>query len=172
MPLARLGAISTDCDQALRNALPKVFPESYALLCLWHANKNVQQHCKAKFTSIEAYNKFFQAWQGIVQSPNEAEYTSRLLQFTTTYSAPLEQECVQYIQSTWLCPGRKEALVQAWTNQAPHFGVTVTSRLVILYYISQAYSHISLNYFTNYYIGSKARMHSLSAILLAPRVIS
>jgi hypothetical protein len=52
------GSISTDCDSALRNAISTVFPESVTLLCLWHANKNIQQHCKGKFTSAEAYNEF------------------------------------------------------------------------------------------------------------------
>ena len=42
-----LGAISTDCDQGLRNTTAMVFPESLALLCAWHANKNIQEHCKA-----------------------------------------------------------------------------------------------------------------------------
>jgi hypothetical protein len=75
------GSISTDCDQALRNAISKVFPKSATLLCIWHANKNIQQHCKGKFTSAEAYNDFFQAWQHLVQSPTIPEYQSRLVQF-------------------------------------------------------------------------------------------
>jgi hypothetical protein len=125
-------AISTDCDQALRNTISKVFPGSVALLCLWHANKNVQQHCKAKFTSAEGWNDFYQHWQHIVQAPSLTEYDSRLNQFVTKYSNT-HQECIQYIQSTWLRPGRIEALVQAWTNQTIHFGATVTSRLVYYY---------------------------------------
>jgi hypothetical protein len=55
------GTISTDCDQALRNAILVVFPESRTLLCLWHANKNIQQHCKPKFSTTEAYSEFFEA---------------------------------------------------------------------------------------------------------------
>jgi hypothetical protein len=69
-------AISTDCDQALWNALLAIFPESPALLCIWHANKNVQQYCKAKFTGTEAYKEFFQAWTSIVQSLDIPEYKS------------------------------------------------------------------------------------------------
>jgi hypothetical protein len=126
-------AISTDCDQALRNAISKVFPRSVGLLCIWHANKNVQQHCKGKFTSAEGWTSFFQHWQSIVRSPDPSEYQARLTKFTTKYNTPDHQECVQYIQTTWLRPGRKEALVQAWTNQTIHFGATVTSRLV--YYL-------------------------------------
>ena len=109
----------------------KAFPESGALLCLWHANKNIQQHCKAKFTSAEAYNEFFQAWLGIVRSPNIPEYQSRLNRFLTRYSEPPEAlECAKYVENTWLKPGRAEALVEAWTSQYPHFGITVTSRSV------------------------------------------
>ena len=123
------GTISTDCDQALRNAISKVFPESSTVLCLWYANKNVQQYCKAKFTSAEGYNDFFKAWLSIVQSPTIPEYESRLLQFIIEYSETQEQqECVKYIQDTWLKPGRAESLVQAWTNLCTHFGIRVTSR--------------------------------------------
>ena len=123
------GSISTDCDSALRNAISTIFPESPTLLCLWHANKNIQQHCKPKFTTTEAYNEFFEAWLGIVRSPNIPEYQSRVLQFSAQYSETLEhQECAEYVKNTWLRPGRAESLVQAWTSQYPHFGITVTSR--------------------------------------------
>jgi hypothetical protein len=108
-----------------------IFPESVTLLCLWHANKNIQQHCKGKFNSNDAWNDFFQAWLGIIRSPSIPEYYARLLQFQTEYSeTPEHLECTRYIQSTWLKPGRVESLVQAWTNQYPHFGITVTSRYI------------------------------------------
>ena len=123
------GSISTDCDSALRNAILTVFPESVTLLCLWHANKNIQQHCKGKFTSVEAYNEFFQAWLGIVQSLDIPEYWERLRQFKSKYSDTLERQgCATYVHTTWLKAGRREALVHAWTNKYPHFGTTVTSR--------------------------------------------
>jgi hypothetical protein len=122
-------AISTDCDQALRNAISKVFLYSKTLLCLWHANKNIQQYCKPKFTSKDTYESFFQAWLGIVRSRDISEYYSQLLQFSTEYSdTPEHLACVTYIKNTWLKPGRVESLVQAWTNTHLHFGVTVTSR--------------------------------------------
>jgi hypothetical protein len=125
----RPSVISTDCDQALRNAISLIFPETPTLLCLWHANKNIQQHCKGRFTSNEAYTDFFGAWQRIVRSATIPEYEAQLLQFVTEYSTtPEHLACVQYIQSTWLKPGRRESLIQAWTNQHLHFGVTVTSR--------------------------------------------
>lgn len=126
-------AISTECDQALRNAISKVFPYSATLLCLWHGNKNIQQHYKPNFTSRAAYDNFFQAWLGIVRSATIPVYEAQLLQFVTEYSATPEYlACIQYIQSTWLNPGRVESLVQAWTNNYIHFGITVTSRLVYI----------------------------------------
>jgi hypothetical protein len=125
--------ISTDCDQALRNAIIAVFPDTPLLLCLWHANKNIQQHCKHKFSTAKAYQDFFESWLCIVRSPNISEYYSQLREFSAAYSrTPETQECVEYIKKTWLKEGRKEALVQAWTNRHTHFGVTVTSRLVLL----------------------------------------
>ena len=115
----------------------QVFPYSATLLCLWHANKNVQQYCKPKFDSKDNYEDFFQAWLSIVQSRDIFEYNSRLLQFSTVYSSiPEHHTCVTYIKNTWLRPGRVESLVQAWNNKHLHFGITVNSQLVniILYY--------------------------------------
>jgi hypothetical protein len=122
------------------------------LLCLWHANKNIQQHCKGKFTSVEAYNEFFQAWQGIVQSPNITEYQNELLQFLTEYSdTPEFEECATYVQNTWLKPGREESIVQAWTNKHPHFGATVTSRLVSISGLFQGYFRAISGLFQGYF---------------------
>jgi hypothetical protein len=45
-------SISTDCDQAVQNAISTVFAESPTLLCFWHANKDIQQHCRPKFVEI------------------------------------------------------------------------------------------------------------------------
>ena len=94
------GVISTDYDQALRNTILTVFPDTLSLLCLWHANKNIQQYCKHKFTTTEAYSNFFQLWLRIVESPDIPEYISRLHKFSAAYSGTLEgttletQECV------------------------------------------------------------------------------
>ena len=82
-------AISIDCDQALCNTIALVFPESSALLCAWHANKNVQQHWP-KFSTTEAWEGFFWAWQSILQANSEDEYKDRLLQFSTIYLDDLE----------------------------------------------------------------------------------
>ena len=59
-----LGSISIDCNQALRNAILTVFPESSTLLYIWHTNKKIQQHYKGKFTSVEAYNEKFSCMAG------------------------------------------------------------------------------------------------------------
>ena len=124
-------AIATDYDQALRNAITTVFPESPALLCSWHANKNIQQHCRSNFSTIEAWEAFLKAWQAIVSAPTQEKYEEQLSYFTTTYLCEPTRTCVEYIQNTWLKPGRKESLVAAWVNKHPHFGITITSRYVL-----------------------------------------
>lgn len=118
-------AISTDCDQALRNALSTIFPDSATLLCSWHTNKNIQQHCKG-LLNREDWERFIQAWNGIISSQTEQEYEDRLASFSTAFAQ--YSTCVDYIKRTWLIPDRKRALVHAWTNKYCHFGITVTSR--------------------------------------------
>jgi hypothetical protein len=66
-----------------------IFPESATLLCVWHANKKIQQHCKARFTTSEDYNDFFKAWQEIGQSLDIPDYNSGLLLFLSEYSDTL-----------------------------------------------------------------------------------
>ena len=125
--IVRPSAIAIDCDQALRNAITIVFPESSVLLCAWHVNKNIQQHCKGSFSTTEAWEAFFKAWQGIISAQTQEKYKEQLHNFTTTYIYEPARTCVEYIRNTWLKPGRKESLVAAWVNKYPHFGITVTS---------------------------------------------
>ena len=100
-------------DQALRNAITIVFPESSALLCAWHANKNIQQHCKGSFSTTEAWEAFFKAWQGIVSAETQEKYKEQLHHFTITYSHEPAHTYIEYIRNTWLKPRRKESLVKA-----------------------------------------------------------
>ena len=109
-------AIATDCDQALRNAVSIVFSESPALLCAWHANKNVQQRCKPIFDTTKAWETFQKAWYNIVSSKTIQQYEERLDEFTRTYSNEPARSCVKYIKETWLKPGRKESLKPGLIN--------------------------------------------------------
>ena len=103
--ITRPGIISTDCDQALWNAITTVFPDSSALLCAWHANKNIQQHYKGSFSTIEAWEAFFKAWQGIVSAQTQEKYKEQLHHFTITYLYKLAYTCMEYIRNIWLKPG-------------------------------------------------------------------
>jgi hypothetical protein len=38
-------SIATDTEQALVTAIRRVFPTSKHLLCVWHVNKCVEEHC-------------------------------------------------------------------------------------------------------------------------------
>ena len=110
-----------------------VFPESPALLCAWHANKNIQEHCKPAFSTEEDWEGFLSAWQAIVQSKTEEQYQEEVNSFTEKWRSAYTitkggslRNCVQYIKDTWLLSGRKEALVEAWVNQYTHFGIVTT----------------------------------------------
>ena len=82
------------------------------------------------FLVLLKLGKLFQkAWYSIVSSKTIEQYEERLSEFTRTYSSePLTRSCVEYIKETWLKPGRKESLVEAWVNKYTHFGITITSR--------------------------------------------
>ena len=80
------------------------------MLYAWHINKNIQQHCKGKFDTIEAWETFISTWQGIIQAKTKEEYEEKLLRFLTAYSDS-QSDCIKYIKKTWLIPGQKEALV-------------------------------------------------------------
>ena len=52
---ARLpSVILTDRCLACMNAVATCFPTATSLLCLWHANKAVLQHCQPAFKTAEA----------------------------------------------------------------------------------------------------------------------
>ncbi|KAK1837369.1 mutator-like element, partial [Colletotrichum chrysophilum] len=84
---ARLPAVVlTDRCLACINAVAAIFPSSASLLCLWHANKAVLQHCSSAFdlakartvsasaaakSSAHKREEFYKSWHSIVGSPSE-----------------------------------------------------------------------------------------------------
>jgi hypothetical protein len=77
------------------NAAAIWFSSSKALLCLWHVNKAVLQHCRPFFASkvgqaIEqaegkAWDEFYAFWHSIVASPDEKSFEERLAKFELEY---------------------------------------------------------------------------------------
>lgn len=67
------------------------------------------------------FQAFLISWNGLLASTTEQQYDDRLQEIHTQFPSA----AVSYIESTWLL--WKEKLVAYWTDQSPHFGVTVTS---------------------------------------------
>ena len=147
---ARLpSVISTDRWLACMNAAAACFPTSTSLLCRWHANKAVLQHCRPAFRSsrqavtqeeADAWDEFYRFWHSIMSSSDEETFIERLQKFEGQYATDYLQE-VGYIRTTWLDP-YKEKLVKAWVDQYPHFGNVVTSRVegnILYLYLKEYY---------------------------------
>ncbi|KAK7595651.1 hypothetical protein V3481_002301 [Fusarium oxysporum f. sp. vasinfectum] len=124
--------ILTDRWLAAMNASATCFPFSKALLCLWHVNKAVLQHCRPVFLlgdgdqPEKAWDEFYASWHSIVASPTEAVFQERLANLERKY-AEKYTEAVGYIKTFWLEP-YKERIVKAWVDKHLHFGNIATSR--------------------------------------------
>lgn len=118
------------------SAVATWFPLSKALLCLWHVNKAVLQHCKPAFVlgsgdqghAERTWDEFYAFWHSIVASPTEMIFQERLASFERTY-AEKYTDVIGYIRTTWLDPF-KERIVKAWVDKDLHFGNIATSRQV------------------------------------------
>ena len=104
--------ILTDRCLACMNAVATCFPTATSLLCLWHANKAVLQHCQPAFKTAEAssWDTFYQAWHSIMSSPDEETFKERVQELERNFLPEYLQE-VGYIKTTWLDP-YKEKLVK------------------------------------------------------------
>jgi hypothetical protein len=130
---------------AAMNAVAAWFPSSNALLCLWHVNKAVLEHCKPAFVlgsgdqTESTWDEFYAFWHSIVVSPTEMIFQERLASFERTY-AERYTEAVGYIRNTWLDPF-KEMIVKAWVDKDLHFGNIATSRQVcVMEYVAYSKS--------------------------------
>jgi histone-lysine N-methyltransferase SETD2 len=119
----------TNRDNALQNALAKVFPHSQANLCTWHNNKNITTNCKKHFTSSkskDSWEKFSKLGRNITYSKTKNQYHqnfSDLEGFLATRPAVLE-----HIKNS-IVPV-KEHFEVAWALQHPHLrNLNSTSRV-------------------------------------------
>lgn len=63
--------------------------------------------------NMEDWGKVLDAWNGLVQSPNEKLYEQHLLSFENMFS--LYPLFLKYDQNTWLIP-HKEKFVTTWID--------------------------------------------------------
>jgi len=130
--------VLTDRCLAAMNAATASFPTSKTLLCLWHVNKAVLQHCRPIFvaknsskdaqTEVQLWEAFYASWHSIVASSDEKVFKERLTQFEAEYGANY-LDAVGYVKTYWLEP-YKEMIVKAWVNTYLHFDNVATSRQV------------------------------------------
>lgn len=125
--------VLTDRCLAAMNAAATRFPSSKGLLCTWHVNKAVLQHCRPAFLTEGSqgemrWSEFYTSWHAIVASPTEVIFQERLADFEHKY-AEKYTEAVGYVRTTWLDPF-KEKIVRAWVDKHLHFGNVATSRHV------------------------------------------
>lgn len=130
----------SDNEEALRAACTEVWPAVPQLLCLWHINKNVQDHLQKHFKRVNGpfdpneaerteqvrqRDEFMQAWVSLNYAKTEAQYEERwtaIRQKYRQYGVLIHYiESVQYPQRT--------RVAAAWTSQYRHFGHTTTSKL-------------------------------------------
>ncbi|KAL2885279.1 mutator-like element transposase [Ceratocystis lukuohia] len=143
--------VLTDRCQAILNAVPIHFPSAAALLCLWHANKAVLQHCQPAFglmrnespdsPETKAWGEFYGCWHSIIASPDEETYKTRVEDFRRQYASQHFQE-VGYVLTYWL-NSHKERLVKAWVDKCLHFGNTATSRVEGIHWLIK--SHLGMS---------------------------
>ena len=130
--------VLTDRCLAAMNAAAASFPSSRALLCLWHVNKAVLQHCQPIFAAkngsedaqaeVQVWEEFYAFWHSIVRSPDEETFEVRLAEFEAKYGEEY-LDAVGYVKTYWLEP-YKEMIVKAWVNAYLHFDNVATSRQV------------------------------------------
>ncbi|KAJ9542274.1 hypothetical protein OSB04_028780 [Centaurea solstitialis] len=115
-------AIVTDRELALINACKKVFPTAKRLLCRWHINHNVINHCRPMIQNSQEWSSFYQSWSSLLESPNEEVYKYHL--------AKLQEKLLNYpgvwnyVNGVWLTP-YKEMFVDQYLN----FGNHTTNRV-------------------------------------------
>lgn len=120
------GVILVDKAEAMRKAIDRVFPDWVYLLCIWHANKSVSQHCKGNFGADE-WERFMKDWTKIIYSSTKEEYQDSVEHLQSTWSDE-HLDDVAYIEANWLIPRNRDRIVFAWTNRHLHLGNTATSR--------------------------------------------
>jgi MULE transposase domain len=117
--------IVTDRELALMNSIKLVFPSTKNLICLWHVNKNITANCKKLFNTEQEWENFLELWYILVSSDSLESYNLNLNTLKSRYQN--KHTLINYIVTVWL--PYKEMFIKYWTNDAMHFGSTVTSRV-------------------------------------------
>ena len=90
----------SDNENALRTAFAELWPDVPRLLCLWHVNKNVQDHLQKHFKRLngpfdltdqdkaeqrQKRDQFMAGWAGVNRAKTQVHYEERWAVFTLKY---------------------------------------------------------------------------------------
>jgi hypothetical protein len=119
--------IVTDHEQAVINAIKKVYPNANRILCSWHIWKNIEKNCRKHFKSEEKWETFHSAWKKLRLSPTLKEFEENYAELSKLWNP----ETAAYLISVVL--PLKEHFVAYLIDRHPHFGNHITSRVESLH---------------------------------------
>ena len=95
--------VLTDRCLAAMNAAATWFPSSKGLLCTWHVNKAVLQHCRPVFLASggeveKTWGEFYASWHSIVASPTVTIFQERLAAFERNTQSVIQSHLAIYGQ--------------------------------------------------------------------------
>ncbi|KAI0999282.1 hypothetical protein K3495_g8918 [Podosphaera aphanis] len=126
----------TDREFALLNTLDELFPSSDHILCRWHVNMNVVAKTKRLFKDQETFDRFYDAWNAVMDSESFGIYNSKVSNLQKH-----KLSAVKYVENTWLI--WREKVVSYWVNKAAHFRKITTSRNESSHAAIKPYLHTS-----------------------------
>ena len=129
--------VMTDRDTTLMNTVANVLPESYAMNCYFHVQKNVKARCilDCKYSlgknngkemkHGDVVKKIMRARKIIVKSPTQELYANALVEFQDVCSD--FSIFLTYAKAT--LDEVKEKIVRAWIDHVLHLGCKTTNRV-------------------------------------------
>ena len=88
----------TEKEIALMNALTQTFSNASCLLCRWHISKNIFAKQRKAFSTLDAWEEFVQAWNGLVAATTIVGYESKLASMHVAFPVV----SIRYLDYTWL----------------------------------------------------------------------
>jgi hypothetical protein len=132
--------IVTNHEQAVINAIKKVYPNAARILCSWHIFKNIKKNFQKHFSSEEKWAKFELARKKLRLSPTFKEYEDNYAELSKLWNPDSAAYLILVVLPL------KENFVTYLIDWHPHFGNHITSRVESL--------HAYLNRFVNSSTGS------------------
>ena len=114
-------------ELALMNALTQTLHNASCLLCRWHITKNIFAKQRKAFSTLDAWEEFVQAWNGLVAATTIVDYESRLASMHVAFSVV----SIRYLDYTWLV--YMEKFVSIFVRNKCHCGHVIKSRVKIVH---------------------------------------